>query len=60
MSSKQDKQEDAELSLTGMGTQLGINVAIAVGVLLVFSILRPNNSRMYNTLIEQSRDLIFI
>jgi hypothetical protein len=40
-------QEDAELSLTGMGTQLGINVAIAAGVLLVFSILRPNNSRMY-------------
>lgn len=45
MSSKADNDENAQLSLTGMATQLGINVGIAVGVLLVFNILRPNNSR---------------
>lgn len=45
MSSKADNAENAQLSLTGMATQLGINVGIAVGVLLVFNILRPNNSR---------------
>lgn len=44
MSSKADNAENAQLSLTGMATQLGINVGIAVGVLLLFNILRPNNS----------------
>ncbi|KAI7895415.1 uncharacterized protein EV154DRAFT_599321 [Mucor mucedo] len=39
--------EDSQLSLTGMGTQLGINAAIAVGVLCLFNILRPNNSLVY-------------
>lgn len=41
-----NKTEDSQLSLTGMGTQLGINAAIAVGILCLFNILRPNNSRM--------------
>lgn len=44
--STNNKTEDSQLSLTGMATQLGINVAIALGVLIVFNILRPNNSRM--------------
>ncbi|CAO3641975.1 unnamed protein product [Mucor fragilis] len=47
MSSKADNAENAQLSLTGMATQLGINVGIAVGVLLLFNILRPNNSLVY-------------
>lgn len=45
-STASNKNEDSQLSLTGMATQLGINAAIAVGVLCLFNILRPNNSRM--------------
>ncbi|KAI8334465.1 hypothetical protein BD560DRAFT_340662, partial [Blakeslea trispora] len=42
-----DRKEDAQLSLNGMATQLGINAAIAFGVLILFNILRPNNSLVY-------------
>ncbi|KAG2232117.1 hypothetical protein INT48_006794 [Thamnidium elegans] len=48
-SSNSNKTEDSQLSLTGMATQLGINAAIAVGVLVLFNILRPNNSRKFET-----------
>lgn len=44
-SASANKKEDSQLSLTGMATQLGINVAIAIGVLILFNLLRPNNSR---------------
>jgi hypothetical protein len=39
-----EKDSDSQYSLMGMATQLGINVAISVGVILLFNILRPNNS----------------
>ncbi|KAI9282032.1 hypothetical protein BC943DRAFT_296004 [Umbelopsis sp. AD052] len=35
------------MDLTGLATQLGINAAIAVGVILAFNILRPNHSLVY-------------
>ncbi|ORZ09882.1 hypothetical protein BCR42DRAFT_116808 [Absidia repens] len=38
---------DITLTLTGLASQLGINVAIAIAVLMVFAILRPNNSLVY-------------
>ncbi|KAI8971656.1 hypothetical protein BDF20DRAFT_792711, partial [Mycotypha africana] len=47
MNNNTDSKEDSRLSLNGMATQLGINIAIAVGVLFLFNILRPNNSLVY-------------
>ncbi|CEP07391.1 hypothetical protein [Parasitella parasitica] len=47
MGTKADRNEESELSLSGMATQLGINIGIAVAVLVVFNILRPNNSLVY-------------
>lgn len=36
--------DNIDITITGMASQLGINVAIAVAVLMVFAILRPNIS----------------
>jgi hypothetical protein len=40
-----DDNTNGQMDLTGLATQLGINAAIAVGVILAFNILRPNHSR---------------
>ncbi|KAF7729143.1 hypothetical protein EC973_004911 [Apophysomyces ossiformis] len=48
MSSLTDvKKQDAQLSLQGMASNIGINLAIAAGVLLAFVILRPSNNLVY-------------
>ncbi|KAI8097465.1 uncharacterized protein BX664DRAFT_326439 [Halteromyces radiatus] len=39
--------DDSVLTITGIASQLGINVAIALLVLMIFTILRPNNSLVY-------------
>ncbi|OAD72878.1 hypothetical protein PHYBLDRAFT_113255, partial [Phycomyces blakesleeanus NRRL 1555(-)] len=41
------QSQDSKLSLTGMASQLGINIGISFGVLMVFNVLRPNNSLVY-------------
>ncbi|KAI8334567.1 hypothetical protein BC941DRAFT_431570 [Chlamydoabsidia padenii] len=43
----QPHNDNLDITITGMASQLGINVAIAVTVLMVFAILRPNNSFVY-------------
>ncbi|ORX55060.1 DUF221-domain-containing protein [Hesseltinella vesiculosa] len=42
-----NQQDDSDITLQGMATQLGINAAIAIVILMVFNILRPNNSTVY-------------
>lgn len=54
MSDASSSKDDSQLTLTGMGTQLGINVAIAVVVLCAFNFLRPNNSRKQLSLQQQT------
>lgn len=39
-----NENTNGKMDLTGLATQLGINAAIAVGVILAFNILRPNHS----------------
>jgi hypothetical protein len=39
-----NENSNGQMDLTGLATQLGINAAIAVGVILAFNILRPNHS----------------
>ncbi|KAG2182334.1 hypothetical protein INT43_007264 [Umbelopsis isabellina] len=41
------RSQDAALDVKGMATQLGINLAISVGVLLGFQLLRPKNTLIY-------------
>lgn len=41
------KEQDAELTLKAMATQLGINLGIAVAVLIGFSFLRPRHTLVY-------------
>lgn len=43
-----NENTNGRMDLTGLATQLGINAAIAVGVILAFNILRPNHSSEYN------------
>lgn len=42
------RSQDAALDVKGMATQLGINLAISIGVLMGFQLLRPKNSCKLN------------
>ncbi|KAL1916275.1 uncharacterized protein VTP21DRAFT_5892 [Calcarisporiella thermophila] len=53
---KNQVKADAKVTLTGMLTQLGINVAITIGVAFAFSILRPHNSNVYARTIKYSAE----
>jgi hypothetical protein len=38
------RSQDASLDVKGMATQLGLNLAISIGVVMGFQLLRPRNS----------------
>ncbi|CAO3677390.1 unnamed protein product [Umbelopsis ramanniana] len=41
------RSQDASLDVKGMATQLGLNLAISIGVVMGFQLLRPRNSLIY-------------
>jgi hypothetical protein len=45
------------MDLTGLATQLGINAAIAVVVILAFNVLRPNHTSKYQDLADSRMQL---
>ncbi|KAL1924150.1 uncharacterized protein VTP21DRAFT_7185 [Calcarisporiella thermophila] len=48
------KKIDGSISLTGMLTQIGINVALSVATLVAFSYLRPKHSLVYARSVKHS------
>lgn len=47
VSFQSQKEQDAELTVKAMATQLGINLGISLAVLAGFSFLRPRHTLVY-------------
>ncbi|KAJ2956460.1 hypothetical protein NQZ79_g7700 [Umbelopsis isabellina] len=52
----ENSNTNGKMDLTGLATQLGINAAIAVVVILAFNVLRPNHTMVYAPKVKYAPD----